>query len=83
MRVEDLIMYFGSVATFIAILVLYKTNKKNGVINFVVFFLYSFFFYFSFFFKGNGGSTLIWLFYSIIFTSIHLIAVLLYLIVKK
>lgn len=82
LRAEDLIMYSSSIATVIALFVLYRTNKKNGLINFAIFLLYTSFFYYSFFFKGSGGSNLIWLFYSIVFTAIHLIAVLVYLVVK-
>ena len=57
-------------------------SKSYGIINGVVFCLYAFPLYYSILFKGNGGSSFLWWFYLMVFISIQILTVCIYLIYK-
>ena len=57
-------------------------SKSYGIIHSIVFCLYAFPLYYSILFKGNGGSSFLWWFYLMVFISIQILTVCIYLIYK-
>lgn len=78
MRAENIIMYSSSVLLFALILISYKFSRRFGLVNTIVFILYNSFLYYLFIFRGSGGSSLLWLFYLAILTSVQLLIVLIF-----
>lgn len=83
MRGEDAFMYGSSLLLLFLIIVAYRLNKRFGVISILIYFAFSLPLYYLFIFKGQGGSTLLYLFYITILTWIQLIVLSVYLIRKK
>lgn len=70
-----LVLIVLMIATFIY-------SKSFGFINGVVFCLYAFPLYYFMLFNGNGGSSFLWWFYLMVFISIQILTVCIYLIYK-
>jgi len=70
-----LVLIVLMIATFIY-------SKSYGIINGVVFCLYALPLYYSMLFNGNGGSSFLWWFYLMVFISVQILTVFIYLIYK-
>ncbi|HYG14817.1 MAG TPA: hypothetical protein VEC12_03620 [Bacteroidia bacterium] len=76
------LLYTSSVITFLVTLLLYRYNKKAFWVVLPVFIIYTTYFYYGLFYKGQYGSSLVWLVYLLVINSVHVLAVLGYVVFK-
>lgn len=76
---DELLIYSLSGLTFATALLSFRISNRFGLVNLVVLVVYSARFYYGLFYQSNGGSGLLWLFYIVIVTPIHLLFLLTYL----
>lgn len=74
---DNIITYIFSLTCIILILIetLFSYHKK-GVIDMVVFFIYSLPMYYLMTYRGFGGAAFTWWFYLMLFTSFHIVSLL-------
>ena len=83
MHQDDIIIYISSILLLILIIASLKTSKIFGIINSCVFVIYTGIFLNGLYNYSQGGRGLVWWFYLLVLTWIHLLIVGLYLIIKK
>lgn len=79
---DNQILYTATIICFILILLSFKFNKQFGIINLIVFLLYSIRMYYGLFYQSKYGTALTWWFYLVILTGLQFLIVGIYLIVK-
>ena len=76
---DDNILPYGlSFILLCLLLFTIKKNKRVGWINLLLFTAYSGYLYHGLFFRGAGGVSLVWWFYLLLFTGIHLLLIIIY-----
>jgi len=79
----DNIIYFISILTLISIVITIRYSRIFFFINIFLFTLYSAYFYYGLFYQREGGAVMAWWFYNLIFTTLHFLIIIGYLIQKK
>jgi hypothetical protein len=79
---DILIVYFGWALCLVFILWLFKFNKQLAVINLTLFFIYNSVLYYNLLYNSAGGTALVWWFYLLVFTAVHILVISVYLAVK-
>ncbi len=79
---DNQLVYAVSIICLLFIIVSFKVNRLFGVINSVVFLLYSTFLYYNLFFKSGGGMSLVWWFYLLLVMGIHMLSVGIFFLIK-
>ena len=79
---ENEILFAITIVLMVLIIATFIFSKSHGIIHSVVFCLYAIPLFYSILFKGNGGSSFLWWFYLMVFTSIQILTVFIYLIYK-
>lgn len=82
MSSDEILLYSSYLAFLISIILAYKFSKKFAGINFVVFLLYTSCLMYGLYYKSQGGAGLVWGFFLLLFTGIHFLFILTYLISK-
>ena len=74
---DNIMAYILSLVCVILLLIEWIfINHKNSLINTIAFVIYSFPLYYLITYKGTGGAAFTWWFYLVLFTSIHVIILL-------
>ena len=74
---DNIIAYILSIICIMLLLIEFFISHKNGVINTIAFVVYSCPLYTLMTYRGAGGAAFTWWFYLVLFTSIHVIILLL------
>lgn len=71
---DNVIAYIQSLICIVFILIeIVSVNKKKGIIDIIVFFIYSCPLYYFMLYKGYGGAAFTWWLYLLLLTSLHLV----------
>ena len=79
---DNQILYISSVVCLILVFLSFKFSKQVGVINLVVYLLYSAILYYNIIYKSDGGSGFLWWFYLIILTVVQILILGIYIGIK-
>lgn len=79
---EECYVYLGSLICLVIILCTFKYGRLFGLINLLLYFIYSIVLYYNLLFNSEGGSSLLWLFYLIFLSILQVIIAGVYLVIQ-
>lgn len=72
---DNIVLVAASFILLLLIAVAFKFSKAFSAVNFVIFLLYSGYMYYGLFFDSFGGTALVWWFYLLIITILHILII--------
>ncbi len=70
---DSIILYTATICCFLLAILVYRYNKRFGLLNILCFIGYNVILYYLLFFHASGGSLFLWWFYLVIITTVQIL----------